>query len=73
MSSVKFASQDSHAHEDNNNGERHDLLHHDSIVDPTAAINMSLPCETFLKAAVSLKDQVILIDYIFFVAKFKFC
>lgn len=62
MSSVKFASQDSHAHEDNNNGERHDLLHHDSIVDPTAAISMSLPCEAFLKAAVSLKDQVILID-----------
>lgn len=59
MSSVKFASQDSHAHEDNNNSERHDLLHHDSIVDPTAAINMSLPCETFLKAAVSLKDQVV--------------
>lgn len=58
MSSVGFASQDSHnTHEDNNN-ECLDLLRINNIMDPTATINMSLPTETFLKAALSLKDQV---------------
>ncbi|KAJ4714487.1 LanC-like protein [Melia azedarach] len=59
MSSVGFASQDSHnTHEDNNN-ECLDLLRINNIMDPTATINMSLPTETFLKAALSLKDQVV--------------
>ncbi|CAK9185527.1 unnamed protein product, partial [Ilex paraguariensis] len=52
MSSVvEFASKESSDHEDGN--ERLDLLH---TTNPTAA-NLSLPAETFLKAAISVKDQ----------------
>ncbi|KAH7566875.1 hypothetical protein JRO89_XS08G0247500 [Xanthoceras sorbifolium] len=51
MSSVEFASQESH--EENNNN---DLKNN---MDPTTAtINMSLSAETFLRAAISLKDRV---------------
>ncbi|KAL5755349.1 hypothetical protein ACOSP7_023569 [Xanthoceras sorbifolium] len=52
MSSVEFASQESH--EENNNN---DLKNN---MDPTTAtINMSLSAETFLRAAISLKDRVV--------------
>lgn len=50
MSFVKFASQENH---DENSNERFDL-------DPTANINILLPTQTFLTAAVSLKDKVCL-------------
>ncbi|CAI9767467.1 unnamed protein product [Fraxinus pennsylvanica] len=50
---VKFASQDSN-HEEGNQ-ELFDMIH---TGDPTAP-NISLPAETFLKAAISLKDQVL--------------
>ncbi|KAJ9177554.1 hypothetical protein P3X46_012761 [Hevea brasiliensis] len=51
---VEFASQESHEDGDNNN-ERLDFILH---MDLTAA-NFSLPNESFLKAAISLKDQVV--------------
>ncbi|KAF2283948.1 hypothetical protein GH714_017522 [Hevea brasiliensis] len=51
---VEFASQESHEDDDNNNNERLDFILH---MDLTAA-NFSLPNESFLKAAISLKDQV---------------
>lgn len=56
---VQFASQENnsnssnHQHEDGN--ERLDSDHHNH---PTAH-NISLPSETFLQAAISLKDQVL--------------
>lgn len=50
---VKFASQEpNNSHEDNN--ERIDLLHGSDLTAP----NLSLPAETFLRAAISLKDKV---------------
>lgn len=55
-SMVKYVSQDTtnnNGHEDGN--ERLDLIHGS---DPMASSTLLLPSETFLKAAVSLKDQV---------------
>ncbi|CAK7354588.1 unnamed protein product [Dovyalis caffra] len=53
MSSVvKVASQENH---EESNNERLDLIHH---MDPIAT-DMLLPNETFLEAAISLKDQVV--------------
>lgn len=53
MSSVVgFASQESNGHEDGN--ERFDLHQ----IPDTTVTNLSLPVETFLRAAISLKDQV---------------
>lgn len=50
---VKYASQDTNnGHEDGN--ERLDLL----IKSDPMAPSLSLPSETFLKAAISLKDEV---------------
>lgn len=51
---VKYVSQDTNnGHEDGN--ERLDLQHGS---DPMASSTLLLPSETFLKAAISLKDQV---------------
>lgn len=57
-SAVEFASQESHSHEENNN-ERLDFNHLILQMNPTASSNLSLPKDTFLKAAISLKDQVV--------------
>lgn len=59
MSSVQFASsKDTHQdNNNNNNNERLDLL----LTKPKAmdlTLNLSLPTDTFLKAALSLKQQV---------------
>ncbi|KAK3002414.1 hypothetical protein RJ639_021275 [Escallonia herrerae] len=63
MSSVvKLASQGNNGSSNNNNNsheegnERRDLLRQ---TDPAAGKDLSLPAETFLRAAVSLKDQVV--------------
>ncbi|KAJ4833653.1 LanC-like protein gcl1 [Turnera subulata] len=50
---MELASQD--AHEDSNN-ERMDLIHQ---MDPSPATDLSLPNQTFLRAAISLKDKVV--------------
>ncbi|KAL2504547.1 LanC-like protein GCL1 [Abeliophyllum distichum] len=53
---VKFASQESNnSNHEEGNHELFDKLH---IGDPTAP-NLSLPADTFVKAAISLKDQVV--------------
>ena len=50
---VKYASQETNStHEDNK--ERIDLLHGSDLTAP----NLSLPAETLLQAAISLKDKV---------------
>ncbi|KAI9164786.1 hypothetical protein LWI28_002047 [Acer negundo] len=57
-SAVEFASQENHNEENNN--ERLDLLLlKNNNMDPTATINISLTTHTFLRAAISLKDQVV--------------
>ncbi|KAL7230658.1 hypothetical protein ACSBR2_009019 [Camellia fascicularis] len=59
MSSVVgFASQESNSSEDGN--ERLDLL---KIPDPTVTNLLSLPIQAFLKAAISLKDQVVQVTW----------
>ncbi|KAI8540833.1 hypothetical protein RHMOL_Rhmol08G0015500 [Rhododendron molle] len=58
MSSVVgFASQESNGHEDGN--ERFDLHQ----IPDTTVTNLSLPVETFLRAAISLKDQVVQVTW----------
>ncbi|KAL2504541.1 LanC-like protein GCL1 [Abeliophyllum distichum] len=53
---VKFASQESNnSNHEEGNHELFDKLH---LGDPTAP-NLSLPADTFVKAAISLKDQVV--------------
>lgn len=56
MSSVQFASPSKETHEDNNNERLDLLLTKANTMDPT--LNMSLSTDTFLKAALSLKQQV---------------
>ncbi|KAL7255013.1 hypothetical protein ACSBR1_009219 [Camellia fascicularis] len=59
MSSVVgFTSQESNSSEDGN--ERLDLL---KIPDPTVTNLLSLPIQAFLKAAISLKDQVVQVTW----------
>ncbi|KAJ0040354.1 hypothetical protein Pint_27617 [Pistacia integerrima] len=57
MSSVQFASPSKETHEDNNNERLDLLLTKANAMDPT--LNMSLSTDTFLKAALSLKQQVV--------------
>ncbi|KAJ0096506.1 hypothetical protein Patl1_28241 [Pistacia atlantica] len=57
MSSVQFASPSRETHEDNNNERLDLLLTKANAMDPT--LNMSLSTDTFLKAALSLKQQVV--------------
>lgn len=52
---VKYASQDNSSNNSHEDGkERIDLLHGSDLTGPS----LSLPAETFLRAAISLKDEV---------------